>query len=147
MLKDLIDLAELEASQRDIQLISHLLPGVRVLGHPEQLKRLFANLLNNALYYTPAKGTVLVSVQCFANTATIDIEDTGMGIASDSLSSIFERFWRSEEARAGRKNGSGLGLAIAQSIAQAHGGRIEVTSQLGIGSRFRVRLPSSASLI
>ena len=74
------------------------------------------------------------------------VADTGIGIAPEHLPHIFERFYRAEEARARHHEGTGLGLAIAQSSAQAHQGRIEVTSTLGEGSTFRVLLPPEGAL-
>nr|WP_235656167.1 ATP-binding protein [Fischerella thermalis] len=71
----------------------------------------------------------------------IEVADTGIGIAPEHLSSVFNRFWRAEKARSCRQGGSGLRLAIVQAITHAHGGEISVTSKLGAGSCFRVKLP------
>jgi hypothetical protein len=105
---------------------------------------LFVNLLENALHYTPSGGTVRVSIapiEASHDSVVIQVEDTGIGIAPEHLAYVFDRFWRADQARNRREGGSGLGLAIAQAIAQAHGGIITVTSQLGAGSRFQVELP------
>ena len=146
ILEDTLALIEIEAQRRDIQLSTNLAPDIRVSGNPEQLKLLLANILENALQYTPANGTVDVSVSRSSQTAIIEIQDTGIGIAPDQLSSVFNRFWRADAARACRKHGSGLGLAIAKSIARVHEGKISVTSQLGTGTTFCITLPSPSSL-
>jgi signal transduction histidine kinase len=77
---------------------------------------------------------------------TVFVEDTGIGIAPEHLPFVFDRFWRADKARDRREGGTGLGLAIAQRLAQYHGGEIAVSSQLGIGSCFRVRLPLAANV-
>lgn len=143
MLEDLVDLysdrAEVAKLSLKCQLVSHL----EVYGDSTQLKHLFTNLLTNALQYTPAGGTVIVSLQRSEAHALVRIEDTGIGIAPDQLSHIFNRFWRADPARSYHQNGSGLGLAIAQAIVQHHDGEITVKSQLASGSCFQVKFPLS----
>lgn len=141
VLEDLVELLELQAREKKITLKSNLLSGVFVKGDGTKLTRLFANLLENALQYTPAKGIVTVSMICGDRFAIVAVEDTGIGIASENLKFVFDRFWRADQARSHRESGQGMGLAIAQAIAQFHGGEITITSQLGIGTCFRVRLP------
>lgn len=141
VLDDLLELLELQAEERQITLKANLLPDAIVNGDATQLPRLFINLLDNALKYTPVGGTVTVSMQRTARTITVSIEDTGMGIAPEHLPHVFDRFWRADAARTGDQQGLGLGLTIAQAIAHYHRGEISVTSQLGVGSCFGVRLP------
>ncbi|MGL5075487.1 MAG: sensor histidine kinase, partial [Waterburya sp.] len=73
--------------------------------------------------------------------AVVSVRDTGIGIAPDQISKVFDRFWRASKARSHRKGGTGLGLAISQAIAKRHGGKISVTSELNIGTCFLVRIP------
>lgn len=141
VLQELVELLELQADAKAISLQSHLENGVFVVGNAAQLTRLFSNLLENALSYTPAGGTITVSLSIFDRTVVVSIEDTGIGIAPEDLPFVFQRFWRADKARSQRSGGMGLGLAIAQAIAKSHGGEITVSSQVGIGSCFRVRLP------
>jgi signal transduction histidine kinase len=141
ILEDLIDMVEIEAEQKDITLKSELISDFFVNGNAEQLKRLFANLLSNALHYTTVGGHVTVSMQRRADWVIVSVEDTGIGIAAEHLPLIFDRFWRADPARSRRKGGTGLGLAIAQTVAQHHSGKISVRSQLGAGSCFQVHLP------
>ncbi len=115
------------------------LEGVLVWGNSDYLKQLFLILLDNAFKYTPADGTVEVSGSRNESTVTITVADTGIGIASNDLPCIFDRFYRAENARF--CSGTGLGLAIAQRITEQHRGKIEAVSELGKGSRFTVTLP------
>lgn len=78
---------------------------------------------------------------CERYTVVVSIQDTGIGIASEQLEHVFDRFWRAEQSRSYSSKGFGLGLAIAHDIAQNHGGSITVTSHVGVGSCFTVRLP------
>jgi signal transduction histidine kinase len=114
-----------------------------VLGDPIQLTRVFANLIENAIHYTPKEGKVEVQTSLTGQQLYVSVKDTGIGIAPEHLNQVFERFWRASEARSYHSGGSGLGLAIAMAIVQNHGGEITLTSQLGIGSCFTVRLPLS----
>ena len=136
----------LEAVSGKISLKTDLLLEAWVLGDAEQLKRVFCNLIGNALYYTPEGGMVTVSMmKWFSEQVVISVKDTGIGIAPKHLPLIFDRFWRADQARSHRQEGSGMGLAIARTIAQAHGGDITVISQLGKGSNFQVWLPTISS--
>ncbi len=115
-----------------------------LLGNPIQLTRLFSNFIENALQYTSVAGKVEILTNRVGSYIFISVKDTGIGIAPEDLESIFARFWRADRSRSYSAGGSGLGLAIAQAIAQKHGGAIAVTSQLGVGSCFTVRLPAGA---
>jgi signal transduction histidine kinase len=141
ILEDLMEMLQPQAQQKNVTLQSNLLSGMLVLGDVSQLTRLFTNLLENALQYTPPEGTVTLSMQRIERSVAVYVEDTGIGIAPEQLTSVFHRFWRADRARSHREGGMGLGLAIAAAIAQRHQGEISVSSQLGVGSSFRVRLP------
>ncbi len=141
ILEDLVDLYSDRAEEANLKLQSQLIPNLKVHADPAQLSRLFANLLTNALQYTPPGGIITVSLRRSHNHALACIEDTGIGIAPDQLPYIFDRFWRADQARSQHQGGSGLGLAIAKTIAQTHGGDITVHSQLGQGSCFQVKIP------
>jgi two-component system, OmpR family, manganese sensing sensor histidine kinase len=141
ILEELLDLLELQAQEQGVALKSDLLKGVRVKGDATQLRRLFANLLDNALQYTLPGGIVTLAMWRNYHTALVFVKDTGIGIEPDQLGFVFDRFWRADKARSRRAGSSGLGLAIAQVIVQRHGGEITVTSQVGVGSCFEVHLP------
>lgn len=114
---------------------------VWVEGEKEQLYRLVANLISNAIHYTPAGGKVQVIVETDKHQAFTQVQDTGIGIAPAEQARIFDRFYRVEAARSRQRGGAGLGLAIAQAIAVKHQGILSVESELGQGSLFTVQLP------
>lgn len=99
------------------------------------------NLVENALHYTPAQGTVTVRTFSNADSVVIEVRDTGIGIDETDLKHVFEHFYRADKARATDTGGTGLGLAIVKKIIDIHNGRIEIESKMGEGSVFRVRLP------
>lgn len=112
-----------------------------VLGDPDRLTRIFGNLLDNSLKFTPSGGSITVSVQPAAEGQAweVSITDTGPGIPAADLPRLFDRFYQVDKARTGKK-GSGLGLAIVKELVAAHGGQVGVESVQGLGSRFWVRL-------
>ena len=117
-------------------------PAAWVLADEACLRSLFRIILDNALKYTPAGGSVDAVMQTdLPGELVCRIRDTGIGISETDLPHIFERFYRSDRVRSREEGGAGLGLAIAEWMARAHGGRIEVESVLGAGSAFRIVLP------
>ena len=112
-----------------------------VKGDEARLRGLFMNLLDNAIKYTPSPGTVSVSLRREGQMAVVAVKDTGVGIPAENIPFIFERFYRVDKSRSRTEGGTGLGLAISRHIAEAHGGKIEVESQVGTGSTFSVWLP------
>ncbi len=105
------------------------------------LRRLFLNLINNAVNYTPADGKICISMTVKSSMAQIAVSDTGTGVPVNDLESIFDKFFRSHSPGYKSVSGSGLGLSIARSIARTHQGEISVQSQPGHGSTFTVSLP------
>jgi signal transduction histidine kinase len=118
---------------------------VIVIGSEEQLYRLVANLITNAIQYTSADGQISVSLQREEPYGIIQVADTGIGIPSLEQPRIFDRFYRVNSDRSRHTGGSGLGLAIAQAIVQRHQGTLQVESEVGQGSRFTVKLPMKRS--
>ncbi|MGD0091893.1 MAG: ATP-binding protein [Planctomycetota bacterium] len=102
-----------------------------------------ANLLDNAVKYTPEEGTISVSAKADAAAVTVEVSDNGIGIPAQDLPRIFERFYRVDKSRSRDMGGTGLGLAIVKHIVHSHGGTVEVSSQPGKGSTFRIVLPRS----
>jgi heavy metal sensor kinase len=112
-----------------------------VNGDRVKLRQLFINILENAIRYTPDKGNVSVSLIKKDANALVAVRDTGIGIPTEHLPHIFERFYRVDKARSRSEGGVGLGLAIAKFIAESHGGKIEVESQVEKGTTFYVTIP------
>jgi signal transduction histidine kinase len=142
LLQNLVELFEPIAHDKKITLKYQFATTVSVMGDDAQLTRLMSNLLENALQYTPSEGRVVVTLTKHNRSALVNVQDTGIGIEGEQLPFVFDRFWRADKARTRREGGTGLGLAIAQTIAQRHGGKITLSSQVGVGSCFQVRLPS-----
>jgi heavy metal sensor kinase len=112
-----------------------------VCGDAGALESLLLAILDNAVKYTSSGGSVELRSSSLPGEAVIEVEDTGVGIAPQDLPRIFDRFFRADQARSREVAGSGLGLSIARWIAETHKGRIEVESEVGRGSRFRIVLP------
>jgi signal transduction histidine kinase len=112
------------------------------LGDREQLQHLLLNLLDNAVKYTPQGGTISLALWAEEEWARIEVSDTGMGISPTDLPHVFDRFYRTNTARQNQRSGSGLGLSIVKAIAEAHDGYVEVYSEMGQGTTFRLWLPS-----
>ncbi|NJO40838.1 MAG: HAMP domain-containing histidine kinase [Cyanobacteria bacterium CRU_2_1] len=146
LLGELVRLYSAQAKIKHIHLKGQILKQMEVSGDAVQLTRLFTNLLSNALRYTPKQGCIEIQTRREGNQILVSVQDTGIGIAPAQLERIFDRFWRADRSRS-YGSGFGLGLAIARNIAQNHGGSITVTSQLGAGSCFTVRLPADVDRV
>ncbi len=110
-------------------------------GNPSQLYRAFSNLITNAIQHSDPMGVVQIHLTSRPKSITIAVQDQGIGIADTDIPHLFDRFYRVRQDRSRQTGGVGLGLAIVKAIVQAHGGDIEVKSEVGIGSTFQVRLP------
>lgn len=135
--------ASAEAAGHELVLVDSLAPCV-VHGDRDQLRRLLYNLIDNAVKYTPAGGTIRVGLACHNGRAELSVEDTGIGIAPEHLPNIFKRFYRVDSARPRQSSATGLGLAISLSIAKAHEGALQVESHLGRGTRITLSLPATS---
>ena len=129
------------ADARSIGLDTNTNGRVEVNGDPARLHELLVILTDNAIKYTDAGGSVGVSVNRVHKRATLEVTDTGRGIPAESLSHIFDRFYRVDRARSRDSGGTGLGLAIARQIVDAHGGTIRMESEVGKGTKVTVELP------
>ena len=143
---DLSDLCETVAWQQesiarecDIIIKSAVEPNVYVLGDEAMLIRVLLNIVDNAVKYGKPGGHVEIQLETVDSWACCTVKDDGIGIKEEDLSKIWQRFYRTEEAR--REEGSGLGLAMAEAMVKAHNGIIEADSVYGQGSRFRIKLP------
>jgi PAS domain S-box-containing protein len=142
LLQQITDALMSQAARHD-QALYYLPDGSlpRIQGDVDYLHRALANLVQNALNYTPEGGRITVRSAFQKGQIVIEVEDNGIGIAAEHLPRIFERFYRVDKARSREKGGTGLGLAIARRVIELHGGHITVESVPGEGSTFRVFLP------
>ena len=115
-----------------------------ISGDSVRLSQVVGNLINNALKFTETGFVKLTVSKCPVDSQLIDlsVEDTGIGIPEDKLSTIFEVFSQADQSTTRKFGGTGLGLAICRRIVTAMGGDVEVTSTVGVGSKFRVRIPT-----
>ena len=129
------------AREKGIALRAQSQGRTRIYGDPNEIDRILGNLVDNAIRFTPAGGSVDVRCAAERGGVVVEVRDTGIGIGPENLPNVFERFWRGEPAR-GRNAGSGLGLAIVRALVRRHGGTVAVASTLGRGSTFTVWLPA-----
>lgn len=125
-----------------ISLLSDIQPNLALIADKERLHQLSVILLDNALKYTQAGGQV--HINCFQSNKNVivTVQDAGMGISPKNLPHIFDRFFRADKARSRESGGTGLGLAIAKWIVEKHGGKINVESELGKGTKFTISIPA-----
>jgi signal transduction histidine kinase len=133
------------AEDKGVELLSTIPSPAPVDGDRARFKQVLVNLLDNAIKYTPSGGKVHLSVRAGEGRATLEVADTGIGIPFEAQPRIFERFFRVDEARSRDLGGAGLGLSIVKSICSAYGGKVEVESAEGKGSRFRIEFPLARS--
>jgi two-component system phosphate regulon sensor histidine kinase PhoR len=165
IVSDLLDLSRLEARDLDVgptdlaalaleevasAELDHLtvtvdLDPLVIQGSPPDVALAFRNLLSNAARHTDAGGTVHVTVKNEGDEAVVSVTDSGSGIPARDLPRIFERFYRVDTARSRHTGATGLGLAIVRHVAERHGGRVAVESELGVGSTFLIRFPLPTS--
>ncbi len=170
MALDLLDLARLEAGTADLQMsdvdLKALLQGIvdrftpqaqkanvilrldvpsdlsPIVGDGDRLAQVLTNLVDNALKFTPEKGEITLTAREFEGRVEVSVTDSGIGVASEALPHLFDRFYQADPSRAGgERHGAGLGLAIVKEIVEAHGGKIGVRSQMGHGTTFTIQLP------
>ncbi|MCJ7513556.1 MAG: HAMP domain-containing histidine kinase [Anaerolineales bacterium] len=146
ILRAVVDRASVAAAARQAVVHTQLRPCPLVRGDGDWLAQVFTNLVDNALQSLTVGGEVRLTCGGEGGWAVVDVIDNGPGIPADEVGRVFERFYQVDKSRkAGPGRGSGLGLAISSEIVHAHGGSLSVESRLGIGSRFKVRLPSMDS--
>ena len=141
---DAIDLYAPLAQERDISLTFADPTNVTCRGDTARLRQLVGNLIDNAIKYSDKGGRVAVALGCANGMANLTIKDTGQGIPPEHLPRIFDRFYRADQARSAKQRGAGLGLSICRMIAEAHSGKISVSSNPGEGTIVNVAIPVDA---
>ena len=150
LLEDISEECGILAESQNVELYVAAEP-ISLRGDRDKLRQVILNILANALHHTPAGGAIRLTARMAGGDAEIAVADTGVGIASEDLPHVFERFYRAggdvraDALRDASSHGTGLGLYICRQIVEAHGGTIAVKSTLGKGSRFTVRLPLEVS--
>jgi two-component system, OmpR family, sensor histidine kinase SenX3 len=145
---EVIDRSRTTASMKGIEVDWIGTRGLTIYGSESQMVTAVANLVENAIAYSPDRpngskpAQVSVTIRLDGSEVSISVTDEGIGIEAKDLDRIFERFYRADRARSRSTGGTGLGLAIVKHIATNHGGRVEVTSVVGVGSTFTFRLPA-----
>ncbi len=129
------------ADQKNIKIVFEELDSIVMRLDKNKIKQAIINIVHNAIVYTPEFGVVTVRLYKDRDHVVLEIEDTGYGIPKENIDSIFDRFYRVDKARSRNTGGTGLGLSISKQIINLHHGSISVTSVLGVGSTFYIRLP------
>ncbi|MEU4566561.1 ATP-binding protein [Micromonospora sp. NPDC023956] len=139
---EVLDRTRTTAAARRVAIAVEGERGLTVYGNDSQVATAVANLVENAIIYSGQDTTVTVTVRSEDEHVQVAVADQGIGIAPTDVDRVFERFYRADQARSRSTGGTGLGLAIVKHIASNHGGRVEVSSTLGGGSTFTLRLPA-----
>ena len=145
LVEDIQRQACLLGQEREVDVIMGTIQPATVRGDELRLRELILNIVDNAVKYSHPHGKVEIDLQVAGATARLAVRDYGIGIPPDAHKQIFDRFFRTDDARAHTKKGTGLGLAICAWIAEAHHGHIEVQSEIGTGSTFTLVLPLAAA--
>ncbi len=143
VIAEVIDRTRTAATARRVDVVVDGTRGLTAYGSDSQLATAVANLVENAINYSGEDTTVRITARRTDEHVEIAVADQGIGIAPNEVDRIFERFYRADQARSRSTGGTGLGLAIVKHIASNHGGRVDVSSTLGGGSTFTLRLPAS----
>jgi len=141
VVRDVGEHMQVMAREKGVILVIDLPETCRVSGDTDRLRQLFFNLIDNAIKYTSPHGSVTVRGESSGGLVRVTVADTGIGIPAKHLPHVFDRFFRVDPSRSPETEGSGLGLAICQSIAEAHGGQIEIESTPGRGTRVTIAVP------
>ena len=142
LVEDIVNTLSVGAGEKHVTLQNLIAKDAEVSADPHRLMQMLTNLIDNAIKFNREGGTVTIDHER-SNVDIIRVRDTGEGIPTQHLDRLFERFYRVDRARSRNLGGTGLGLAIVKHLARAHGGDVSVTSRLGEGSEFTIRLPRS----
>ncbi len=140
-IEEICEIMEFSLEETNIQLEYSSLDNINISCDKGKIKRLLINLITNAIKYNKDDGHIYVYTDVNSNNIVISIRDTGIGIKKDNINKITEKFFREDKARTSKKSGVGLGLSISNHIIKLHNGKLEIESEEGVGSTFKVTLP------
>jgi signal transduction histidine kinase len=143
IVRSVTDLYEYIAEEKNIELRINVPEKLVLKADPVRIKQAIANIVDNAIKYTPAGGNISIDAYQSEREVIIEVKDTGIGIHSSEIESIWDRLYRSDHSRS--EPGHGLGLSLVKAVVGAHGGTVKATSQLGQGSRFVLSFPREES--
>ena len=141
LIRDVIERSNAQAEKSGLQLSYTGSQHIEVNANRDQIEQVLVNLVDNAIKYTQSGGKITVWTETRDGQASVHIKDTGIGVLSQDLSRLFERFYRVDKARSRQSGGTGLGLSIVKHIVEMHGGSVQVQSEYGKGSTFAFTLP------
>lgn len=145
VVKNLLEDTQTAARAKQMSITAQISADAWIRGDDHQLNLMIRNLLDNAVRYTPERGSVSIDVFREGHDVVVRVTDTGIGIPLAAQARVFERFYRINDDRSRETGGTGLGLSIVKHVAELHGGHVGLQSELGEGSVFTVRLPALAS--
>jgi heavy metal sensor kinase len=146
VIEDVCKNVDVLAEDKNIEIKLAYMEPAEVIGDGHRLKQMVWTLLHNAVKYTPENGQIKITLQDMDDYAYLTVQDNGIGIPEADLPWIFDRFYRVDKARSRSEGGSGLGLSICKHIVDMHNGEIEVESEIGKGTRFKIRLPKEKAI-
>jgi heavy metal sensor kinase len=145
MLESILEQYRQEAGKRQIAISADLPATLPMKGYPDALTRLFINLMDNAVRYTPEGGRIELKAAAGEELVWVALFNSATNLSDEQVRHLFERFYRADPSRSRRSGGAGLGLSIAKEIVEAHGGRIAVENRPGEGITFRIEMPSGVA--
>ena len=141
IIEDALKVVSGKLERKNMKLIVDVPDNLIIEADPARLIQVMVNLLSNAISYSKDETKVMITVNKTAEGTIIVVKDEGIGIERSELPRLFERFYRVDRARSRDSGGTGLGLAIVKHLIEAHGGRVEVDSTIGVGTIFKIHLP------
>lgn len=142
IVREAVELYDFVTKDAGVTVVTHLAPNVNIFADRRRISQACANIIDNAIKYTPATGRVEISVFSAGERGILRVADTGVGIAREDLERVWERLFRADRSRG--EHGLGLGLSLVKAVVEAHGGTVTLDSALGKGSTFEIRLPLAA---
>jgi two-component system sensor histidine kinase VicK len=147
LIKDISRKLNIHAQKKNIKMhVEKMEPDLNIFFDRDGFEQIMLNIAGNAVKYTPNNGNVWIKAERVGKNIAITVEDDGVGIPKEDLGRIFDRFYRVDKARTRQMGGTGLGLSIAKQVAEAHGSKIIVESEVQVGTKIKIIIPEFKSL-